>query len=505
MVLDNADDLEMFFARSNAILDYLPQSTKGFLLITSRDERLAKRLAGIHALTVVNPMSAAEAQELLESRQSRSLGNLDRECIGDLVEALGYFPLAVSQAAAFIAENYITVSQYLELLDMSDPDLQDLLSEDLGDSRRDSQSHNSIIKTWKITFDLINKQNTRAVEILSLMAVLDRQGIAESLIKDASDRIIDFKKAIGTLLAFSLIRSENNGAGYGLHRLVQLATQKWLETQNTMSKWQEKALIIMADNFTYHSFDTWTKCESLLPHAEKVLQYEYARETSPNEYSWLLFNIAGFSREQGRYQKACSEYLAVVAIFKESFGTDDSSTLLCMAELGNTYYDLGRYDEAEKLLVQVVEDTQRVLGTEQLQTIKCMNYLARVYQIQCRWEEAETLEKKSLMTLKRTQGEEHQATLIVMNNLPIIYKEQHRWKEAEELLLKVLNAGKRSLGVEDPNTLTTMNNLADLYRVQGQLEKAETLFLQVNEARKRLLGVEHPVTLTGVGNLGSIY
>ena len=236
MVLDNADDLEMFFARSNAILDYLPQNTKGFLLITSRDERLAKRLADIHALTVVNPMSAAEAQELLESRQSRPLDNLDRECIGDLVEALEYFPLAISQAAAFIAKNYITVSQYLELLDISNPDLQDLLSEDLGDFRRDSQSHNSIIKTWKITFDLINKQNTRAAEILSLMAILDRQGIIESLIKDASDRIIDFKKTIGTLLAFSLIRSENNGAGYGLHRLVQLATQKWLETQNTMSK-----------------------------------------------------------------------------------------------------------------------------------------------------------------------------------------------------------------------------------------------------------------------------
>lgn len=100
MVLDNADDLEMFFARSNAILDYLPQSSRGFMIITSRDERLAKRLAGIHAWTVVNPMSAAEAQALLESRQSRPLGSLDRDHTGDLLEALGYFPLAIAQAAA---------------------------------------------------------------------------------------------------------------------------------------------------------------------------------------------------------------------------------------------------------------------------------------------------------------------------------------------------------------------------------------------------------------------
>ena len=506
MVLDNADDLEMFFARSNAILDYLPQSSRGFMIITSRDERLAKRLAGgIHAWTVVNPMSAPEAQALLESRQSRPLKSLDRDKVGDLLKALGYFPLAIAQAAAFIDENYITVWQYLELLDMSDSESHSLLSEDLGDIRRDSQSHNSIIKTWKLSFDLISKQNPRAAEILSLMAALDRQGIPENLIKDASDQTIEFKKAIGTLLAFSLIISENNGAGYGLHRLVQLAIQKWLEIQNTMSKWQEKALIAVADIFPHGVFDNWTKCESLLPHAQKVLQYKDAVETSPKEYSVLLYNIAGFHHEQGHYQKACSELLTVIAVEKRLFGTDHPSTLLSMADLGITFSNLGRYDEAEKLLVQVVENTQRVLGADNLQTLYCMTNLAIAYRRQYRWEEAEILQLKVSEVLERTQDTESQANIVNMNDLALTYKEQGRWKEAEELQLRVLDAQKRTIGVEHPHTLSTMYNLACLYRSQRQWEKADTLFIQVNEARKRLLGAEHPDALACVHNLGCIY
>lgn len=64
MVLDNADDLDMFFARPNPtassnelalyLKDYLPQSSNGSMLITTRDERLAKRLAGNQASIVVN-------------------------------------------------------------------------------------------------------------------------------------------------------------------------------------------------------------------------------------------------------------------------------------------------------------------------------------------------------------------------------------------------------------------------------------------------------------------
>lgn len=112
MVLDNADD--MFFTRpistdpdneTTPLNGYLPQSLRGSMLITTRDERLAKRLAGMHASFAVNPMSPQEAQELLEKWQTNGPGSLNQDPSRHLLEALGYIPLAITQAAAFISEN----------------------------------------------------------------------------------------------------------------------------------------------------------------------------------------------------------------------------------------------------------------------------------------------------------------------------------------------------------------------------------------------------------------
>lgn len=80
-----------------------------------------------------------------------------------------------------------------------------------------------------MSFDLISKHKPRAAEMLSLMTVLDRQGIPENLLRQEKDRNIDFMTALGTLQAFALITAGVGGAGYEIHPLVQLATRNWLE------------------------------------------------------------------------------------------------------------------------------------------------------------------------------------------------------------------------------------------------------------------------------------
>lgn len=161
MVLDNADDLDMFFPKSIPsatdserplpLTDYLPQSSRGSMLITTRDERIGKRLAGMNASIEVNPMSPREAEELLAKRQIEPHDRPDSDVSSTLLEALEYLPLAITQAAAFISETCITPAQYLEMFRRGDSNVQDLLDQDLGDLRRDSQSPNSVIKTWKMS------------------------------------------------------------------------------------------------------------------------------------------------------------------------------------------------------------------------------------------------------------------------------------------------------------------------------------------------------------------
>ena len=428
MILDNADDLDTFFAKPTSevadvcwikpLSDYLPQDSQGLMLITTRDERMSKRLAGKNGYITVGRMSTPEAHELLHSHLEQSNSSND-DYLKSLIAALDYIPLAITQAAAFISHNSIGIADYLDLFSTNDSELQTLLDEDVGDPRRDSQSQNSVIRTWKLSFDLINKQKPRAAEMLSLIAVLDRQGIPKCLLRTNTDRETDVMTALGTLIAFSLISTEDNGASYEIHRLVQLATADWLEMQGTQTKWQAKALLVLADTFPTGEFETWEACESLLPHAEKVLQYQDIVENYPEQYSCLLHNMGRFDYEQGRFELACIRSSTAFEVQKKIFGLEHPDTLTSMANLASTYAKQGRWEEAEKLGVQVMETRLRVLKAE------------------------------------------HPDTLRSMANLAFTYHSQERHSEAIELMQRVIELRTKRLGANHPDTLDSIETLKD--------------------------------------------
>lgn len=218
IVLDSADDLDLFFMKSPKDVThdvkpqmsrFIPRSSLGTVMITTKDKRVAERLADRQAPVQVLPMSGSEAQNLLRSRLPEELV-LDAIEVAELVDALGNLPLAISQAAAFITENSMDLGQYLEAFKSDVSLVQDLLSEDLGDHRRYHDSESSILSTWKLSFDQISKQQPRAAEILSLMAVLDRNAVPKSLLVKENERAIDFTLALGVLQAFSLVVVEKD-------------------------------------------------------------------------------------------------------------------------------------------------------------------------------------------------------------------------------------------------------------------------------------------------------
>ena len=511
LVLDNADDLDTFFERPtftasdneciSPLSDYLPRNSEGFILITTRDERLGKRLAGIHASVAVDQMSPQEAQDLLGKWQMDPFGSSDDEPSMRLLEALGYIPLAITQAAAFISENHISLTRYLEMFRKSDSDVQDLLNEDVEDRRRDAQAHNSIIKTWKMSFDLISKQKPRAAEMLSLMAILDRQGIPESLLRHKKDRNIDFTTALGILRAFSLVSAGVDGAEYEIHRLVQLATRKWLEIQGKIGVWQEKALLVVTRMFPRAKFDNWKTCESLLPHAQKVIQNVDVKREYPFEFSTLLSKMASFNLDRGQYEIACAMYSAAVEVQKQNLGMDHNSTLTSMNGLAITYTNQRRFEEAERLYMQVLEANTRMIGAEHPDTLVVMSNLASMCSRQGRWEKAEKLSTQVLEVQKRLLGAEHLDTLSSISILAQTYHKNGRLEEAAKLQLQVIEVYKRVLGSEHPDTLLAMNNLAYVYGEQGQWQEAAKLQSQVIEVYKRVLGAEHPDTLLTMNNL----
>ena len=431
MVLDNANDLDVFFAkpepsRINAeptrpLINYLPESSQGSVLVTTRDNRIGKRLGSKGIPIVVGYMNLQEGQELLRSQLDQT-DNLYTNDSRALIDILGYIPLAITQAAAFIEQNNITLTKYLEMLNMNDSDLQDLLQEDSGNLRRDSESQNSVIRTWKLSFDLISKQKPRATEILSLISVLDRQGIPRSLLQTEVDGNIDTTTALGTLQAFSLISRQAGAEEYKMHRLIQLATQKWLQIQGTKDEWQERALRKLADIFPNSEFESWITCDLLLPHAQKVLANDYMNEKYIIQKAYLSRQLGSFDNTQGRYEAASTRLSVALDLERNTLGVEHPSTLTSMANLASTYRNQGRWDEAEKLEVQVMETRKRVLK------------------------------------------EEHPSTLTSMANLASTYWNQGRWDEAIELIQVVVNLRTKTIGANHPDTLGAVDLLDEWSR-----------------------------------------
>lgn len=220
LVLDNADDMEVFFGnnahpssaaseQTSPLVKYLPRSSNGLMLITTRDKRMGERLAEREKAIVVLPMARPESEALLRSKVAEER-SCDKNKAGELVEVLEYLPLAITQAAAYISENDIPIREYLDAFHANDSEIQDLLNEDLPDHRRDFDSQSSVIRTWKVSFDQIRKQKPRAAEILSLMAMLDRQGSPKMLLRRDGESEAAFTTAIGALKAFSLVTTEKD-------------------------------------------------------------------------------------------------------------------------------------------------------------------------------------------------------------------------------------------------------------------------------------------------------
>ena len=210
LVLDSLDSTS-----PSSIVHYLPRSLEGCILITTRDKRIGYRLARPENCVDILPMSMDEAMQLLHSHLDPwPQDDSDIGASQELVEALGFLPLAITQAVAFMRQNLVSVREYMTLFRGHK---RELLAKDFEDLRQYRGSSNSVLSTFKISLDELAPQ---AAELLSLMALLDGAGIPKDLIQCPGDDLMDTIIALGTLYAFSLIMTSPSSSDYHMHRLV---------------------------------------------------------------------------------------------------------------------------------------------------------------------------------------------------------------------------------------------------------------------------------------------
>ncbi|KAI0857353.1 P-loop containing nucleoside triphosphate hydrolase protein [Xylaria cubensis] len=549
MVLDSADDIDVFYDVSQdgkqstptgeemkALWAYLPQSSNGSIIITTRNKDLAFRLTGHHSHVIdVGPMDHTDALALLKTKSGPQFDEVSGI---ELVEALGHMPLAIGQAAAYIQQRAprTSVKKYLKEFRQNEQKQLSLLNYDGGDLRRDVNASNSVIATWQISFEHIRSQRPTATELLSLMSFFDCQAIQEELVQpipsnengnlethsddeststsESSNNASEddtyyeeFEEDIATLQNYCLISTNEIGDTFEMHGLVQLSTRKWLDMHKETEKFEMKYISRLARGFPVLKLSNLPAYRKLSPHVEQaVLYYPKNKELKHLDNFINILHLGGlYSIQQGRYATSEGMLEKALAVAKELFGTEYVKTAEVMHSLGTAYCHQMRWKDAEEMFRETINIYEAVLEPDHAKTLESIQNLAQVYIGQGRLDAAELELTQIVEKEKMVLGLEHCNTMISMHSLASVYSEQKRWQEAELLFKEVLERKKKVLGLEHPYTLSSMYSLASVYSEQKRWQEAELLFKEVLERKKKVLGLEHPYTLSSMHSLALAY
>ncbi|KAF7122933.1 hypothetical protein CNMCM5793_001109 [Aspergillus hiratsukae] len=549
---------------------YVPQSTHGSFIMTTRNRAVALRMVEERDIITVHPMDKIHARILFEAK----LGVPENPSnIMELIAALEYMPLAIVQAASYIRERAprSSVKQYLQQLESSDYRKLSLLEYEEGQLRRDWEAKNSIIRTWQISFDHILQKRPSAANLLALMSFFDRQGIHQCVLQDFSqsessnsdqegpseavdNRKMDsanslvrsdvedrFEEDIRILRNFSFISVNADALSFQMHRLVQLAMQKWLEAHGQIERWKLSFIRNLAREFPAGEFEDWPKCQQLYPHAKLALSEQLDTEDSlalllhkVASYAWRTgnmneaeemavkalklteklfgtesfetldsFNLLGMILEiQEKYEEALSMHRRAVHGFEKLLGTDHHCTLRSLNNLGSVLRNRGEHEEAETMLRKALTGSEKILGLDHLTTLLCIGNLGTVLTLHGRHMEAEVLYRKALSGLAKTCGNDHPFTLTSVRNLAWVLKLQGRFEEAERLYRKALAGYDKMSGVDHLNKLLTTRDIGSMLVEQGKYQEAEVIYRKVLEGFEKRLRANHPLTLGTMSNLG---
>lgn len=170
LVFDNYDNPNQF-----SLHKYIPRSSFGSILITSRN----LDLSGHGTVIEVPPMSQKEALSLLYDRIGGAERFPDQEDYAKTtVKLLGYLPLAIDQAGAYIHRRVnFSLSRFIdeyearkELIWSKAPTVWDY--------------HGVVYTTWEMSFELIDEdenERTSKGQLLTMLSFLDFRDISQEI------------------------------------------------------------------------------------------------------------------------------------------------------------------------------------------------------------------------------------------------------------------------------------------------------------------------------------
>jgi tetratricopeptide (TPR) repeat protein len=489
LILDNVDSEDA----AAALDDLVPRLHGGHVLLTSR---LARWSAEVEPLELdVLTEEAAVGFLLARTEGRRRATMVDAAHAATLARELGFLPLALEQAGAYIAERRLTFAAYLEewqsRLTWFDP--------------RVSHYPASVAVTWQTSFDRLTAPARRLLERL---AWLGPEPIPESLldvpVPDLPEPEPDPHDALVELGTYSLVTRAAETPTFTVHRLVQDVTRRSLRNDPSNGPLNE-ALRWVNAAFVGDPGDVrdWPTLDPLSPHARAVVSF--ADEAGLTEPTARLMNqLGGLLLQKALLAEAEPLMRRALDIKERSFGPEHPNVAIPLNNLAQLLHDPNRLAEAEPLMARVVTILEKNFGKQHPNIAIALNNLAQLLQDTNRLAEAEPLMRRALDIDEKSFGPQHPNVAIRLNNLAQLLKATNRLAEAEPLLRRALDIDEKSFGPEHPNVAAALNNLAALLWATNRLAEAEPLMRRALDIDENSFGPEHPNVAAALNNLAQL-
>ncbi|MCE5237626.1 TIR domain-containing protein, partial [bacterium] len=306
LIMDNAHDEE-------SIQDWLPKTGKCRTIITSRFTAWSAEVQTMH----VHVLESGPAQDLLIRRSGVADSEANRAMADELAKELGYLPLALEQAAAYIHQQHGTLEHYLEQYAQH---RQRLLARRQPGATR---YPDSVATTWQMS---IEKLGPEAVSILRVLAFVAPDPLPRRVLRLAGDILGDLDElavdeALMELHRYSLIELQAEDGPLTIHRLLQAVQEDGLEVGERQG-WVEKALRVVERAFPEADYSNWQVCEALLPHALACSAHAEKHEVLTREAGLLPGLIAVFFQERGQLSAAREPGEQAVRTYERLAATD---------------------------------------------------------------------------------------------------------------------------------------------------------------------------------------
>lgn len=508
LVFDNAED-------ARELERSWPRSGTGHVLVTSRNPAMG----GLVPTILVPPLSPDEATAFLQKRT----GSEDVVSATGVAEDLGYLPLALEQAGAYVEEMRTSLPEYRERLKERASEHRDRLEErtpDVFAVGQPSYYEQTVRTTWSMAQERAEAEAPAALDLLTLCSFLAPEDIPRDLGLEHAEQLppraqrelgtaLGHDLAVRALSRFSLIDADADAVS--VHRLVQTIVRDSLDPEQERM-WAEVAVrVLHAAIPERRDSSTWPRRARLLPHVVAATERAQALGVAADETGFLLQWTGEYEHERGQFLEAKEHLEEALALRRRTHHERHINVAATLNSLARLEYHLAHLERARAYTEDALAIRRDLLGEDDPQVADSLSHLGRVLRELGDFPNARKVAHESLDIRLRLKVQDHAKVADCRHLLGVIMWRQGDLTGARHQHQQALDLRETHCGQDSVEAAASLKHLGLVHREVGaatgrraELEVARTLFERALTIFEGTYGSDHVDTADLQSNLGGI-